>query len=84
LISIMLASLVGIASSTLISGVVRLIVPIMALVKIGTSLLPATSLSMTLGGGSRWSGCMPLVNLDCGRLQISLDSVECQEFGELI
>jgi hypothetical protein len=56
LISIMLASLVGIASSALISGMVRLIVYIVAQVKIGTSLLLATissgtSLAMTSGGG---------------------------------
>jgi hypothetical protein len=52
LISIMLALLVGIASFGLISGVVRLIVPVMALVKIGTTLLPGTLLAMTSGGGS--------------------------------
>jgi hypothetical protein len=56
LISIMFASLVGIASSALILGTVRLIVYIVALVEIGTSLLlatisPGTSLVMTLGGG---------------------------------
>jgi hypothetical protein len=37
LISIMLASLVGIVSSALILGMVRPIVHVMALVKIGTS-----------------------------------------------
>jgi hypothetical protein len=68
LISIMLDSLVSIASSTLISGTVHLIVHVVALVKIGTSLLPGTSLPMTLGSGCRWSGCTPLVDLDCGRL----------------
>jgi hypothetical protein len=41
LISIMFASLVGIASSALISGMVHLVVPIEALIKIGSSLLLA-------------------------------------------
>jgi hypothetical protein len=73
LINIMFASLVGIVSSTLISGTMRLIVYIMALVEIGTSLLlatisPETLLAMTSGGGCRWSGCRPLVDLDCGNL----------------
>jgi hypothetical protein len=27
-----------------------------------------TSLAMTSGGRRRWSGCTPLINLDCGRL----------------
>jgi hypothetical protein len=80
----MLTSLVSIASFGLISGAVRLIVPVVALVKIGTTLLPGTLLAMTSGGGSQRSRCMPLVNLDCGRLQISLDSVECQGFREFI
>jgi hypothetical protein len=84
LIGVMLASLVGIASFALISGMVRLIVHIVALVKIGTSLLPGTSLAMTSGGEHRWSRCTPLVDLDCGRLQLSLDSVECRGFRELI
>jgi hypothetical protein len=84
LISVMLALLVDIASSTLISGMVRLIVYVMALVKIGTSPLLGTSLVMTLGGGRQWSGCMPLVDLDCGCLQISLDNVECRGFRELV
>jgi hypothetical protein len=56
LISILLASLVGIVSFALILGMVRLIVYFMPLVKIGTSLLlatisPGTSLAMTSGGG---------------------------------
>jgi hypothetical protein len=68
LISIMLTSLVSIASFALISGVVHLIVHAVALVKIGTPLLSGTSLSMTSGGRSRWSGCTPLVDLECGRL----------------
>jgi hypothetical protein len=80
----MLASLVGIAPSTLISGTVCLIVYIMALVKIGTTPLPRTSLVMTSGGGHRWSGCTPLVDLDYGCLQISLDSIKCQGFRELV
>jgi hypothetical protein len=84
LIGVMLASLVDIASFALISGAMRLIVPVVALVKIGTTLLPGTSLSMTSGGGSRWSGCMPLVDLDCDHLQISLDGVECRGFREFI
>jgi hypothetical protein len=55
LISIMFASLVGIASSALISGTVYLVVSIVALIKIWTSLLlatisPGTSLAMTSGG----------------------------------
>jgi hypothetical protein len=77
LIGVMLASLVGIVSSALISGTVRLLVYVVALEKIGTSLLPGTSLVMTSGGGRRWNKCTPLVDLDCGRLQISLDSVKC-------
>jgi hypothetical protein len=84
LIGVMLASLVDIASSALISGTVRLIVSVVALVKIGTSPLPGTLLTMTSGGGCRWSGCTPLVDLDCGRLQISLDNVGCRGFRELI
>jgi hypothetical protein len=69
----MFASMVRIMSSTLILGMVCLIVYVMALVKIGTSLLlatisPGTSLAMTSGGGCRWSGCMPLIDLDCGNL----------------
>jgi hypothetical protein len=63
---------------------VCLIVYIMALVKIRTSSLPGASLAMTSGGGRRWSGCTPLVDLDCGRLQISLDSVKCRGFRELV
>jgi hypothetical protein len=51
LVSIMLASPVGIASSALILGTVRLIVSVVALLKIGTTLLPGTPLSMTSGGG---------------------------------
>jgi hypothetical protein len=62
----------------------RLIVYIVALIKIRTSPLPGTSLAMTLGGGRRWSGCTPLINLDCGRLQISLDSVKYRGFRELV
>jgi hypothetical protein len=50
LIGVMLASLVDIAPSTLILGTVRLIVYVVALVKIGTSPLPGTSLAMTSGG----------------------------------
>jgi hypothetical protein len=68
--------LVGIAPSTLISGSVRLIVNVVALVKIRTSSLPEASLVMTPGGGRRWSRCTPLIDLDCGSLQISLDSVK--------
>jgi hypothetical protein len=56
----------------------------MALVKIRTSSLRGASLAMTSGGGCRWSGCMPLVDRDCGRLQISLDSVKCRGFRELV
>jgi hypothetical protein len=63
---------------------VRLIVYIMALVKIRTSSLPGASLVVTSGGGCRWSVCTPLVDLDCGRLQISLDSVKCRGFRELV
>jgi hypothetical protein len=77
LIGVMLTSLVGIVPSALISGTMRLIVYVVALVKIRTSLLPGASLAMTSGGGHRWSRCTPLVDLDCGRLQISLDSVKC-------
>jgi hypothetical protein len=84
LISIMFASLVGIASYALISGTVLLIVHIVALLKIGTSLLPGTSLAMTSGGGRRWSGCTPLVDLDRGSLQIGLDSIKCRGLGGLI
>jgi hypothetical protein len=80
----MLASLVYIMPSALISGMVRLIVYVVALVKIGTSPLPRTLLAMTLGGGHRWCGCMPLVDLDCGRLQIILDSIKCRRFRELV
>jgi hypothetical protein len=61
-----------------------LIVNVMALVKIRTSSLPGASLAMTLGGGCRWSRCTPFVDLDCGRLQISLDSVKCWGFWELV
>jgi hypothetical protein len=68
LIGVMLASLVGIASFGLVSGAVCFKVPVMTLVKIGPSLLPGTSLSMTLGGGGRRSGRTPLVDLDCGCL----------------
>jgi hypothetical protein len=39
---------------------------------------------MTSGGGRRWSRCTPLVDLDCGRLQISLDSIKCRGFWELV
>jgi hypothetical protein len=62
----------------------RLIVYIVALVKIRTSLLPGASLAMTSGGGHRWSRCTPLVDLDCGCLQISLDSIKCWGFRELV
>jgi hypothetical protein len=48
LIGVMLAS---IAPFVLISGMVRLIVNIVALVKIRTSLLLGASLAMTPGGG---------------------------------
>jgi hypothetical protein len=58
LISIMFASLVGVASSALISGTVRLIVHIVALVKIGTSLLPGTSLAMTSGVDADGTGVL--------------------------
>jgi hypothetical protein len=51
LIGVMLASVLSIASSALISGIVRLIVYVVALVKIGTSSLLGTSLAMTSGGG---------------------------------
>jgi hypothetical protein len=89
LISIMFTSLVGITSFALILEMVRLIVPIGALIKIGTSLLLATisrgtSLVTTLRGRCRWSRCMPLVDLDCGSLQIGLDSIECRGLAELI
>jgi hypothetical protein len=84
LIGAMLASLVSIAPPTLISGTMRLIVYVVALVKIRTSLFPGASLAMTSGGGRRWSRCMPLVDLDCGRLQISLDSVKCWGFWKLV
>jgi hypothetical protein len=50
LIGVMLTSLVGIAPSALILGIVCLIVYVVALVKIGTSPLPRTSLAMTSGG----------------------------------
>jgi hypothetical protein len=72
--------LVDIAPSTLISGMVRLIVNVIALVKIRTSSLLGASLAMTLGGGCQWSRCTPLVDLDCGRLQISLDNIKHQGF----
>jgi hypothetical protein len=73
LISIMFASMVGIMSSTLISGMVRLVVSIVALIKIGASLLlatvlPGASLVMTLGDRRRWGECTPLVDLNCGNL----------------
>jgi hypothetical protein len=84
LIGVMLASLVGIAPSALISRMVRLIVYVVALINIRTSSLLGASLAMTSGGGRRWSGCTPLVDLDCGRLQISLDSVKCRGFRELV
>jgi hypothetical protein len=84
LIGVMLASLVGIAPSALISGTVCLIVYVVALVKIGTTPLPRTSLVMTSGGGRRWSRCTPLIDLDYGRLQISLDSIKCWRFRELV
>jgi hypothetical protein len=77
LVGIMLASLVDIAPFALISRTMRLIVYAVALVKIRTSLLPGASLAMTSGGGRRWSRCTPLIDLDCGRHQISLDSVKC-------
>jgi hypothetical protein len=83
LIGIILASLVGIVPSTLISGTMRLIVYVMALVKIRTS-LPGASLAMASGGGRRWSRCTPLVDLDYGRLQISLDNIKCRGFRELV
>jgi hypothetical protein len=86
---IMFASLVGITSFALILGTMRLVVPIVALIKIGTSLLLATillgtSLAMTSGGRRRWSRCTLLVDLDYGSLQIGLDSIECRGLGELI
>jgi hypothetical protein len=84
LFGVMLASLVGIAPFALILGTVRLIVYVVALVKIRTSSLPGVLLAMTSGGGVQWSGCMPLVDLDYGCLQISLDSIKCQGFRELI
>jgi hypothetical protein len=56
----------------------------MALVKIRTSSLPGASLAMTSGGGRRWGRCTPLVDLDCGRLQISIDGVKCRGFWELV
>jgi hypothetical protein len=80
LIVVMFASLVGIMPSSLISRTVRLIAHVVALVKIRTSSLPGASLVMTSGGGCRWSRCTPLVDLDYGRLQISLDRVKCQGF----
>jgi hypothetical protein len=80
LIGVMLASLVGIAPFALISRTVHLIVHVVALVKIRTSSLPGASFMMTSGGGRRWSRCTPLVDLDCGRLQISLNSIKCQGF----
>jgi hypothetical protein len=80
LIGVMPASLVSIAPPALILGTMRLIVYVVALVKIRTSLLPGASLAMTSGGGRRWSRCTPLVDLDCGRLQISHDSVKCWGF----
>jgi hypothetical protein len=84
LIGVMLASLVSIAPPALISGTMRLIVYVVALVKIRTSLLLGASLAMTSSGGRRWSRCTPLVDLDCGRLQISLDSVKCWGFWKLV
>jgi hypothetical protein len=56
----------------------------MALVKIRTSSLLGASLAMTSGRGRRWSRCTPLVDLDCGRLQVSLDSVKRRGFWELV
>jgi hypothetical protein len=76
--------LVGIAPSALISRTVHLIVNVVALVKIRTSLLLGASLAMTSGRGCRWSRCMPLIDLDCGRLQISLDNVKRRGFWELV
>jgi hypothetical protein len=84
LISIMFASLVGITSFTLISRSVCLIVYIMVLVKVRTSPLLGTSLAMTSGGGCRWSGCTPFIDLDYGNLQICFDSIECWGLGDLI
>jgi hypothetical protein len=51
LVDVKLASLVGIVPFALISGMVHLIVYIVALVKIRISLLPRASLAVTLGGG---------------------------------
>jgi hypothetical protein len=79
LIGVMLILLVGIAPSALILGMVRLIVYVMSLVKIGTS-----SLAVTSGGGRRWSGCTPVVDLDCGRLQNSHDNVKCRGFRKFV
>jgi hypothetical protein len=59
-------------------------VNIVALVKIRTSLLPGASLVMTPGRGRRWSRCTPLIDLDYGSLQISLDSVKRRGFWELV
>jgi hypothetical protein len=84
LVNIKLASLVGIAPFALVSGMVRLLVYIVALVKIRTSSLTGASLEVTSGGGCRKSGCTPLVDLDCGCLQISLDSIKCRRFRELV
>jgi hypothetical protein len=84
LISIMLTSLVDIVSSALILGTMHLMVHVVALVKIGTSLLLGTLMPMTFGGGRRWSGCTSLVDLDCGRLEISPDNIECWGFVEII
>jgi hypothetical protein len=76
--------LVSIMPSSLISGTVRLIVHVVALVKIRTSLLPGASLAMASGGRRQWSRCTPLVDLDCGCFQISLDSVKCRGFWEFV
>jgi hypothetical protein len=84
LIGVMLTLLVIIVPSALISWMVRLIIYVVALVKIRTSSLPGASLVMTSGGGHRWSRCTPLVDLDCSRLQISLDSFKCRGFRELV
>jgi hypothetical protein len=72
--------LVGISPFALILGTVCLIVHIMALVKIRTSSLPGASLAMTSGGERQWGRCTPLVDLDYGRLQISLDGIKCRGF----
>jgi hypothetical protein len=73
LIGVMLASLVGIMPFGLISGTVSLVVHVVALVEVRTSSLPKASLAMTSSGGRRWSRCTPLIDLDYGHLQISLD-----------